>query len=309
MKASRRVTVVFSLLLVGCVAASALLLRRLDRMRTGATLEEVLYISSPKALKKMSLGYDGLLAEIYWTRAVQYFGSKHHEGSHHFDLLAPLLEITTTLDPHLLVAYEYGANFLAPKPPSGCGMPERAIELEEYGIRNNPDEWRLYYNEGFIHYMDLKDYAGAADAFARGSRVPNAHPYLKVLAGSMAQHAGDLHMARQLWNTTYQTTEDKSVRANAAAHLRALQVDEDVTNLEALTGRYQQQTGRFPSSFSELQAAGLLRGTPVDPLGHTYKLMPDGRVEVRAPDDLPFIQKGTPPGYVAPVAPKFLPAD
>ena len=309
MKASRRVTVVFSLLLVGCVAASALLLRRLDRMRTGATLEEVLYISSPKALKKMSLGYDGLLAEIYWTRAVQYFGSKHHEGSHHFDLLAPLLEITTTLDPHLLVAYEYGANFLAPKPPSGCGMPERAIELEEYGIRNNPDEWRLYYNEGFIHYMDLKDYAGAADAFARGSRVPNAHPYLKVLAGSMAQHAGDLHMARLLWNTTYQTTQDKSVRANAAAHLRALQVDEDVTNLEALTGRYQQQTGRFPASFSELQAAGLLRGTPVDPLGHTYKLMPDGRVEVRAPDDLPFIQKGTPPGYVAPVAPKFLPAD
>ncbi len=309
MKASRQVTVVFSLLLVGCVAASALLLRRLDRMRTGATLEEVLYISSPKALKKMSLGYDGLLAEIYWTRAVQYFGSKHHEGSHHFDLLAPLLEITTTLDPHLLVAYEYGANFLAPKPPSGCGMPERAIELEEYGIRNNPDEWRLYYNEGFIHYMDLKDYAGAADAFARGSRVPNAHPYLKVLAGSMAQHAGDLHMARLLWNTTYQTTQDKSVRANAAAHLRALQVDEDVTNLEALTGRYQQQTGRFPSSFSELQAAGLLRGTPVDPLGHTYKLMPDGRVEVRAPDDLPFIQKGTPPGYVAPVAPKFLPAD
>ncbi len=309
MKASRQVTVVFSLLLVGCVAASALLLRRLDRMRTGATLEEVLYISSPKALKKMSLGYDGLLAEIYWTRAVQYFGSKHHEGSHHFDLLAPLLEITTTLDPHLLVAYEYGANFLAPKPPSGGGMPERAIELEEYGIRNNPDEWRLYYNEGFIHYMDLKDYAGAADAFARGSRVPNAHPYLKVLAGSMAQHAGDLHMARLLWNTTYQTTQDKSVRANAAAHLRALQVDEDVTNLEALTGRYQQQTGRFPSSFSELQAAGLLRGTPVDPLGHTYKLMPDGRVEVRAPDDLPFIQKGTPPGYVAPVAPKFLPAD
>src|SRR6266851_1332460 len=211
MKASRRVTVVFSLLLVGCVAASALLLRRLDRMRTGATLEEVLYISSPKALKKMSLGYDGLLAEIYWTRAVQYFGSKHHEGSHHFD-------------------------FLAPKPPSGGGMPERAIELEEYGIRNNPDEWRLYYNEGFIHYMDLKDYAGAADAFARGSRVPNAHPYLKVLAGSMAQHAGDLHMARLLWNTTYQTTQDKSVRANAAAPLRALQVDADVTNLEALTG-------------------------------------------------------------------------
>jgi len=309
MKASQQVTVVFSLLLVGCLAGSVLLLRRLDQMRAGATLEEVLYISSPKALKEMSLGYDGLLADVYWTRAVQYFGSKHHEGAHAFDMLAPLLEITTTLDPHLLTAYEYGANFLAPKPPNGGGMPERAIQLQEFGIRNNPSEWRLYYNEGFIRYMDLKDYAGAAEVFARGARVPNAHPFLAVLAGKMAEHAGDQQMARMMWSTSYQTTKDNNVHANAAAHLRALQVDEDVTNLEALTGRYQQQTGHFPASFSELQAAGLLRGTPVDPLGHTYKLMPDGRVEVRVPDDLPFIQKGTPPGYVAPVAPKFLPAD
>ena len=309
MKSSRQVTLVFSLILLGCLFASVVLLRRVDRMRAGASLEEVLYISSPKALKKMSLGYDGLLADIYWTRAVQYFGGKHHEGAHHFDLLAPLLEITTTLDPHLLVAYEYGANFLAPQPPNGAGMPERAIQLEEFGIRNNPNEWRLYYNEGFIRYMELKDYAGASDVFARGSKVPNAHPFLAILAGKMAEHAGDQQMARMMWSTTYQTTKDSTVRANAAAHLRALQVDEDVTNLEALAVRYQKQTGHFPSSFSELQAAGWLRGTPVDPLGHTYKLTSDGRVEVREPDDLPFIQKGTPPGYVAPSAPKFLPAD
>jgi len=37
--------------------------------------------------------------------------------------------------------------------------------------------------------------------------------------------------------------------------------------------------------------------------------MPEGRVEVRQPDDLPFIQRGLPAGYVPPLAPKFLPAD
>lgn len=309
MKASRKVTIFFTLLLLGCVAASTLLLRRMDQLRAGATLQEVLYISSPQALKRMSLGYSGLLADIYWTRAVQYFGGKHHDGAHNFDLLAPLLEITTALDPQLMAAYEYGANFLAPKPPNGAGMPERAIELQEFGIRNNPDDWRLYYNEGFIRYMDLQDYAGAAEVFARGARVPNAHPFLAVLAGQMAEHAGDRQMARMMWATTYQTAADKDVRSNAAAHLRALQVDEDVTNLEALNARYEKQTGHFPSSFAELQAAGMLRGTPVDPVGHAYKLMPDGRVEVRVPDDLPFIQKGTPPGYVPPPVPKFLPAD
>jgi hypothetical protein len=125
----------------------------------------------------------------------------------------------------------------------------------------------------------------------------------------MAEHAGDQQMARMMWSTTYQTSKDKNVRANAAAHLRALQVDEDVTTLETLAGRYQQQTGRFPAGFGELEAAGLLRGTPRDPLGHPYRLTPDGRVELVTPDDFPFIQKGTPPGYVAPLAPKFLPSD
>jgi tetratricopeptide (TPR) repeat protein len=309
MKASRRVTLGFSLLLVACMVASVLLLRKLDQVRSNATLEEVLYISSPKALKKLSLGYDGLLADIYWTRAVQYFGSKHHEGAQRYDLLAPLLEITTALDPHLLVAYEYGANFLAPPPPNGGGLPERAIQLEEFGIRNNPNEWRLYYNDGFIHYMELKDYAGAAEAFARGAKVPNAHPFLAIMAAKMAEHAGDLQMARLMWSTTYEGSKDSSVRANAAAHLRALQVDEDVTNLEAAIGRYRQMNGRLPSSFSDLEATGFIQGTPSDPLGHPYKVMPDGRVEVQVPDDLPFIDKGLPPNYVPPPAPKFLPTD
>src|ERR1700722_17323849 len=101
MRPSRTITLVAGTLLVLCMLTSVLLLRQVDRLRGEATLQEVLYISSPRALKRLSLGYDGLLADIYWTRAVQYFGSKHFAGSHHYDLPAPLLEITTALDPHL----------------------------------------------------------------------------------------------------------------------------------------------------------------------------------------------------------------
>src|SRR5580698_1092988 len=308
MKPSRQITLVASALLLICMVASVLLLRQVDRMRTGATLQDVLYISSPQALKRLSLGYGGLLADIYWTRAVQYFGSKHFAGSQHYDLLAPLLEITTALDPHLTVAYEVGANFLAPKPPNGAGMPERAVGLTEFGIRNNPDDWRLYYDLGFVYYTELKDYAHAADAFARGSQVPGAHPFLRVMAAQMAQHGGELRMAQMMWSTTYQSTEDRDVRANAATHLRALQVEQDVTNLEDSVAAYRAQTGHLPNSFADLQAAGLLHEIPVDPFGHTYKLTNDGRVEVRTPDDFPFLTKGLPPGYVAP-PPRFLPSD
>ncbi len=306
MSVSRKVTVATSLVMLFSLASSIFLLRRLDQVRTTATLDEVLYLNSPKWIKRLSLGYTGLLADIYWTRAVQYFGGKHvTAAAKDYRLLYPLLEITTELDPKLIVAYQFGANFLAPKPPDGAGQPEQAIALVEHGIKNNPDNWKLYYELGFVYYyMESKDYAKAAESFERGAKVPNAHPFLRILAAQMAQHAGEIQTSRMLWQTAYATTQDPMVRDNAIAHLRALQVDEDVAQLEKVVAAYQKSTGRLPSSMNALIGAGLLRGVPVDPVGKPYKLMPDGRIELRNPEDFSFVEKGLPPGYV-PGPPKF----
>ncbi len=309
MSGSRSITLAFSLLWISCMASSVLLLRQLDRVRSGATLEEVLYVSSPQLLKRFSLGYNGLLADIYWTRAVQYFGSKHQAGARRYDLLAPLLEITTALDPQLFPAYEYGANFLSAQPPGGAGDPARAVALIKEGIQHNPQEWKLYYDLGFVYFMDLKDYAGAAEAFAAGSQLPAAHPWMKIMAAQMAAHAGNPQTAVMMWTATYQTSRDPNIRANAAAHLRALQTDAEVAALNSAVSRYRELYGRLPDSFADLQTAGILRGTPADPLGHPYKLAADGNVLVRDPDDLPFLTKGLPPGYTPPLAPKILPTD
>src|SRR5271170_3569653 len=224
--------------LILSLAASSVVLHHVDQLRPQATLDEVLFLSSPKVIKRASLGYNGLMACIYWTRAVQYFGNRHHYYAASYNLLAPLLEITTHLDPHLVIAYEFGSSFLAPQPPHGAGQPERAVELMEYGIQNNPDNWRLYYDLGFVYYMELKDYKNAAATFERGSHVPNAHPFLKVLAAQMAQHAGEYETARMLWTATYQTTQDQQIKENAVEHLRALRVDEDVQRLQPAVTRF-----------------------------------------------------------------------
>ena len=184
-------------------------------------------------------------------------------------------------------------------------MPDQATQLVEYGIRNNPDNWKLYYELGFIYYMDTKDYERAADAFLRGSKTPNAHPFLKVMAAQMAQHAGDTQMARALWTTTYQSSQEKQIRGNAVAHLRALQIADDVTALQERVGQYGQKTGQLPRSMADLVAANLLPAIPLDPSGRPYKLSPEGLVEVQVPDDFPFIEKGAPAGYKPP-APKNL---
>ena len=297
MSPRRRTTVVCSVLLAASLVGSMLTLRRVDALRTGATLEEVLYVTSPQTIKRMSLGYDGLMADIYWTRVVQYFGRQHQvrSRSSRYDLLLPLLDITVTLDPHLIVAYEFGSFFLSQQPPEGAGRPDEAVAFVERGIRENPDNWRLYYHLGFIHYLERHDYKAASDAFLRGSKVPNAHPWLRTMAAAMAEFGGDIRTARFLWERIYESTDDKLIRSNAVKRLRALEVDEVVPQLEAAVQLYKQRTGRLPASFMEMLSAGYLRALPTDPLGYPYKLMPDGRVEVQSPDDLPFITQGLPP--------------
>lgn len=297
MSSRKRTTVIAAAVLIVSMAACVLLLGHIDRIRPREIVEDSLYINSPKLVRRASLGFDGLMACIYWTRTVQYFGHRHYLRERTYNELAPLLEITTALDPHLYPAYQFGASFLAPAPPNGAGQPARAIKLMEYGIRNNPDNWHLYYDLGFVYYTELKDYRKAGAVFEAGSRVKDAHPFLKLLAAQMAEHAEDFATARLLWSATYQSTNETNIRQNALEHLRAIQVDEDVTNLEQAVARFNAGNGRFPTTMWELASAERLPGVPVDPDGNQYELTLDGRVLVHQPDDFPFATKGLPPGY------------
>ncbi len=282
MKSNRIVTVVSALLMIGLFAGSVLALHRVDAVRgREATLEEVLYLPSGKALKRMSLGYSGLLADIYWTRAVQYFGERHLRHSTRYALLYPLLDITTDLDPHLIPAYQSGAVFLSQRAPDGAGQPDRAVALLEKGVHANPEYWRLYFTLGFVHYMDRHDYKAAEEAFDRGAKVPGARPFMKVMAARMAEHAEDIGTAIAVWRAVYDTNPDPMVRDAATMHILSLQADADMEELERRIAAYRKQTGSLPSAWSDLIRARLLPGVPVDPTGSPYTIAPDGAVQVR----------------------------
>src|SRR6185312_15445036 len=154
MRPGRRTTAVLAIMLVVFLAAAVFTIIRADRARPAATLEEVLYIPSPAIIKRMSLGYTGLMADIYWTRAVQYFGRKHVLGSQQYKLLDPLLDITTQLDPRLVPAYDGRGVFRFQAPPYGAGDPDAAVRLVQYGIEQSPHDWHVYYGLGFIYCLD-----------------------------------------------------------------------------------------------------------------------------------------------------------
>jgi hypothetical protein len=290
-----QVQTIYGLLLAGLLTASAVLVRQVDRVRSDEPLREVLYIPSPAVVKRMSLGYSGLLADIYWTRVVQYFGTKHRANAKEYLILEPLLTMTTALDPKLLPAYEFGSVFLAQKPPEGAGNPLAAARLVEQGIAANPQSWRLYYDLGFIYWLELKDPAKAADAFDRGSKVPGAHPWMRVMAAALAAHAGETETAIYMWTNILNSTEDVELRANGQNRLRCLRVDSEVKLLQDRVDDFTQQNRRLPSGWEELISSSRLRRVPLDPKGYAYQLV-GGRVQVARPGLFPFITRGLPPG-------------
>ena len=297
MSSRGRTTLAAATCLVVSLFASVILLQNIDRIRPHDSADDALFISSPKMLQRASLGFNGLMACIYWTRTVQYFGHRHYNREHTYNELAPLLEITAALDPHLLPAYQFGASFLAPAPPNGAGQPERAVQLIRYGIGHNPGNWRLYYDLGFVYYTELHDFKKAGEVFDAGSKIAGAHPFMKILAADMAENAQDFNTARLLWSAAYESSQESNIRENAVEHLRSLQVDEDVTNLQNAVSRFVQANGRIPTSLWEVVNAEHLRGIPVDPDGNPYELSLDGQVLVANPDDFLFITKGMPESY------------
>src|SRR6185369_10259470 len=292
---NNRVVFISSALTILLLLGSIPLLQMIDHERADQTLHDVLYIPSPRTVKFLSLGYSGLMADVYWTRVVQYFGGKHYVKSREYMLLAPLLDITTTLDPNLVVAYQFGSTFLAQNPPEGAGDPRAAVRLAERGIANNPQAWRLYYQLGFIYWQELHDSHAASEAFLKGSQVPGALPWMKVMAAALAQSGEEREKARYLWTNILHDSEDKALRANAVKRLRALDSDQAVEVLQREVDNYKDRTGQPPQSWGDLIAARQLRGVPRDPMGNPYVLH-QGRVEVANPTDFPFITKGLPPG-------------
>jgi hypothetical protein len=263
---------------------------RIDAQRTALHQErDDLVLRSGKLLKTISLDYSPLMADLYWTRAVQYYGDKRARHEANFDLLWPLLDVTTTLDPNLIIAYRFGSTFLSEAAPRGAGQPELGIQLLERGIQANPEYWRFYEDLGFIYYFEMKDYAKASRAFEEGSRKPGAQIWMKVMAAKIASEGESLSTSIFLWNEVYQTSTDPQIKENALTHLQLLRAEEDCRQLDLLADEFQERTGRQPTRMGELIQAGLLPRVPVDPKGYPYVFGPDGKAALNL--DSPLLEK------------------
>ena len=239
--------------------------------------DESLYLNA-KTAKRISLGFNGLAADWYWMRSLQYVGRKimEQQGDVALDdlsqlnlkLLAPLLENATTLDPEFLEPYEYAAVVLP-----AIDVPE-AIRITRKGIDANPNAWRLYQHLGYI-YWQQHDYATAAEVYGRGAEVDGAPIWMRAMKARMAAEGGSRDTAREIYTRMFEQSGDEKVKDMARKRLLQLDSFDQRDGLRKLLVAYQTRSGRCPATWRELN----LPGAPLDPSGAPYVLKP-GKCEV-----------------------------
>lgn len=284
-----RTTLLPIVLIIAGLGASAGLSNYAEKVRPALPDD---YIDSDlqvqgKRLKGFVFGMDGLVADWYFVRSLQYIGYKlvKNEGEINLDdlrdlnprLLYPLLDSATDLDPHYMIAYSYGAIVLP------AIDPEKAIAIAKKGIANNPTQWRLYQYLGYV-YWRLKQYDAAAATFEQGAKVEGAPPFMKLMAAAMQNAGGSRATARTIYTQMLEGSDDDAVRSTAEKNLLELDSLDERDAINAALAAFQQRAGRCAQSFAEIQP--IL--TAVDlPDGREFRV--DARGRIVDPTDAPYL--------------------
>ena len=244
--------------------------------------EEKLYLTAA-TVKRTSLGFNGLVADWYWMRSLQYVGGKimklpehtqlDHLGQLDLKLLAPLLDAATTLDPQFMEPYQYAAVVL---PDLDV---KEAIRIIKKGIAENPSQWRLYHHLGFIYWRQ-QDFKSARDAYEQGAKLPGALPWMTAMSARMASDGGSRNTAREIYQRLYEEATDDQIRNMARKHLLRLKSMDEQDVLRRLLAAAKSKMGRCPESWRQIEAplrALRLRvdasGAPLDPAETPYQLV------------------------------------
>lgn len=268
-----------AVLLAAAALGAAAVVTQMQRdkaFHTDKPTAQVLYLQSPEVARRLALSYDTLAADVYWIRALQVFGSARRatQQERDYELLYPMLDMATGLDPHFNIAYRFGAIFLSQPKPNGPGRPDLAIKLLQKGLAAQPTKWEYMQDIGFVHFWAMQDFKGAAEWFERGSKIPGAAWFLKPLAATTLAKGGHRSASRTLFTAIAETGEIEWMRKDAQRRLRQLDTLDAMDELRRIVELYRARGGATPMTWQALVQARYLRAIPTDPDGFVYGLGP-----------------------------------
>ncbi len=230
-----------------------------------------------RALRVASLGFERLIADLFWLRTVYYVGDERSAAAG-YPAANRLADLVTDIDPGFDTVYVVMSSAIG----GLKGDADGAIRLLEKGLRH-VDYWKLHFLLGFSYFMEKQDYRRAAEQM-RLAAEKGGPPYLPLLSARLYAKAGDPETAIGFIRARLAETEDPEMRRALEKRYWDLWIRRDLERIDAAIQSYREREGRPPKDVNALVRAGLLGRAPIDPRGGAYRIE-QGRANTDLPHD------------------------
>ena len=211
--------------------------------------QRILYLPSGELLAPACLGFDGMVADLLWIRAIMYFGSHHDmtEDENWYVWLYCMIDLVTDLDPDFISPFKYGGLMLHLQ----SDWVEPANLLMAKGMNHNPDEWFFPFTLA-MNYYSREDYERAAEYAQMAAVLPDAPFYLPNLAASMLNDTDREEVSLQFLKERYSTALDEKMRDAIYVKIQETLFEIAKRDLDVARGQYRDERGREAQDLTEL---------------------------------------------------------
>jgi hypothetical protein len=258
-----------------CYGAAVLLGTRFEAAHAGAAPEQ-LALPAPEVAKVVSLGFNALAADLYFLRALQYFGNAANYQAN-YEYLAPLVNLVAELDPRFSEPLLWGGVAVTKNlgKETWVNVAE-STRLLRKGADRFPDDYRFHMYLAYNLMVFAHDYLGAADELRRAIPLRGAPTYLAPLVSRLYSTAGDLEAAETFSEALAQESVDPGLQEVMRGRILDVQTERILRQLDAGADEYQRRYGARPRTVLELVSTGIIPTLPVDPRGGELYVDPDG---------------------------------
>ena len=219
-----------------------------------------------KVLRVLSLGFDRLLADLFWLRTVYYVGDERSQAAG-FPAVGRLANLVTDIDPEFRTVYVVMSGAIG----GLKGDPEGAIALLEKGVKY-VDYWKLHFLLGFSYFIERLDYERAAEQIQLAATQEGGPPYLPLLSARLYAQAGDPETALSFIQARLAESSHEQTREALQKRYWDLWITRDIRAIDGAIEAHLARHGRPPTTVAALVRAGLLEQAPTDPKGGPYRI-------------------------------------
>ncbi len=178
-------------LLILIFIASIWLVMRADQTKPRDWSDSQLtYLPSGKMLKPMMMDLDEAAGDLIWINAMMYFADAYL-GGRTYKWLGHMMEVVSTLNPHMYATYEFAGVVLT----KNKGELPGTLKLLDRGVQEFPLDWKIRLYAAMAQLGLDSNYTKAAEYLKPITLQKDVPDHIRTLCASLLNKGGGRHVA------------------------------------------------------------------------------------------------------------------